>query len=365
MKKRIFAMLLSAALLASLAGCGGKEEAPPDPAPKPVETPETPPPAEPDPAPEPYVPAGTNPLTGLPIEPEYEDNRPIAVMLNNIKAAQPQIGISQADIIYEVPVEGGITRMLGVYQTVEGIGNLGSVRSARPYYLELALGHDALYVHAGGSQQAYSNLRSWKVDHMDGVRGGEDAKIFWRDAERKRNNGYEHSLLTSGENILNYLSQSRLETEHREGYWYVQTFQEDGTPREGAPAEHVTLRFSNYKTGTFDYDAASGRYLVGQYGKPHVDGGNGQQVSAVNVLVLETNISVISGDSEGRLTVRTTGSGAGTYFCGGKAVPIQWSREDRNQPFAYTKKDGSSLALGQGSSYVCIISPKTSSLRYE
>ena len=358
-------MLLAVMLLIFLAGCG-KEETPPAPSPDPVEDP-SPPIAEqePDPEPEPYVPAGTNPLTGLPMELEYEDNRPIAVMLNNIRAAQPQIGISQADIIYEVPVEGGITRMLGVYQTVEGSGNLGSVRSARPYYVELALGHDALFVHAGGSQQAYSDIRSWRVDNMDGVRGREDAKIFWRDADRRRNNGYEHSLLTSGKNILDYLEQSGAKTKHRDNYWYVQTFMEDGTPKNGEPAEHITLRFSNYKTGTFDYDAESGKYLVGQYGKEHVDGGNGQQVSAVNVLVLETAISVISGDSEGRLTVRTTGSGAGTYFCGGRAIPIQWSRENRNQPFAYTTEDGKTLALGQGNSYVCIISPRTSSLKYE
>lgn len=364
MKKKTLAVFLALMLLAALAGCG-KEEAPPEPDPEPVEAPEPPPPPDLEPEPEPYVPAGTNPLTGLPMEPEYEDNRPIAVMLNNIKAAQPQIGISQADIIYEVPVEGGITRMLGVYQTVDGIGNLGSVRSARPYYVELALGHDALFVHAGGSQQAYADLRSWRVDHMDGVRGGEDAKIFWRDGERRKNNGYEHSLLTSGGKILDYLEQSGLETKHRESYWYVQTFQENGAPEEGTPAEHITLRFSNYKTGTFDYDAESGKYLAGQYGTEHMDGGNGRQVSAVNVLVLETNISVISGDKEGRLSVRTTGSGKGTYFCGGRGIPIQWSREDRNQPFAYTKEDGSTLALGQGNSYVCIMSPKTGSLKYE
>lgn len=366
MKKKLLALLLAALLLAPAAGCGKKdEELPPEPDPGPVTEPEPAPEPEPELEPEPYIPAGTNPLTGLPMEPEFENSRPIAVMLNNLKAAQPQLGISQADIIYEVPVEGGITRMLGVFQTVEGIELLGSVRSARPYYLELALGHDALFVHAGGSQQAYSDIRSWKVDNMDGVRGGDDAKIFWRDADRRKNNGYEHSLVTSGKNILDYLAGGPFETEHQNGYHYLQTFVEDGTPVDGENAEHITLRFSNYKTGTFDYDAASGKYLVGQYGKEHVDGSNSEQVSATNVLVLETAISVISGDKEGRLTVRTTGSGSGTYFCGGRAVPIEWSREKRNNPFSYFTAGGKPLALGQGSSYVCIISPRTSSLQYE
>ncbi len=364
MKKKWLSMLLAILLLVSAAGCGKKDTEPPaDPDPEPVEDPKPVPEPEPEPEPEPYVPAGRNPLTGCPMEPEFEDNRPIAVMLNNLKAAQPQLGISQADIIYEVPVEGGITRMLGIYQTVEGIELLGSVRSARPYYLELALGHDALFVHAGGSKQAYSDLRSWKVDNMDGVRGGEDAKIFWRDNDRRKNNGYEHSLVTSGQNILDYLATGPFDTQHAEDYNNFQTFIEDGAPNDGENAQKITLRFSNYKTGTFQYDAASGCYLVGQYGSDHIDGSTGEQVSVTNVLVLETAISVI--DKEGRLTVRTTGGGNGTFFCGGKAVPIEWNREKRTHPFSYFTMNGMPLELGQGRSYVCIISPKTSKLQYE
>jgi len=358
-KKRAFALLLAAVLALSLAGCKKEELEPePDPEPEPIEEL----PVVPE-EPEPYVPAGTNPLTGLPMEPEYEDLRPIAIMLNNLKAAQPQLGISRADIIYEVPVEGGITRMLCLYQTIEDVNILGSVRSARPYFVELALGHDAIYVHAGGSQEAYSNLRSWKVDHMDGVRGGDDAKIFWRDADRRKNNGYEHSLITSGEKILEYLAKGKITTVHDSGWRYGQTFVEDGTPAAGEAAEHIKVRFSNYKTGTFDYDASSKKYLVGQYGKEHMDGDTGEQVSAVNVLVLKTSTAVL--DDVGRLRVQTTGEGKGTFFCGGKAVPIQWSRKDRNSPFAYTLENGSPLALGQGNSYVCIINQKTGTVEYE
>ena len=154
MKKRVLAMFLATMMLLSLVGCGKQEEpAVPAAEPEPIEEPE--PVIEPEPEPEePSGPAGTNPLTGLPMEPEQENDRPVAVMFNNLKAAQPQLGISQADIIYEVRAEGGITRMLGVFQGLEGVGTLGSSRSSRPYELELALGHDALYVHAGGSPEA-------------------------------------------------------------------------------------------------------------------------------------------------------------------------------------------------------------------
>ncbi|MBQ9346479.1 MAG: DUF3048 domain-containing protein, partial [Oscillibacter sp.] len=157
----------------------------------------------------PPVTGNINPLTGLPMDPAAVRRRPVAVVFNNFRRAQPQLGVSQADIVYEVPAEGGITRMLGLFQSLDGVGTLGSIRSTRTYVLELALGYDALLVHAGGSPAAYEEIPAWGVDNMDGVRGKGDAAIFWRDAGRRQSMGYEHSLLTSGENIENYLAKGR------------------------------------------------------------------------------------------------------------------------------------------------------------
>lgn len=364
MKKHLIALLLAVGMICLLGACDHPED-PKEHTPAPVKGEETAAGLAPVPE-EPKGPSGINPLTGLPMEPEYEMNRPIAVMFNNLKAAQPQLGISQADIIYEVPTEGGITRMVGLFQTLEGVGNLGSVRSTRPYYLELVLGHDALLVHAGGSPDAYKDIPAWGVDNMDGVRGGSDAKIFWRDAQRKKTAGYEHSLLTSGDAVLEYLSGGRYRTEHADGYTYVQSFAEDGTPVNGAPAQHITINFSKYKrAGTFDFDAVSGKYLARQYGSAYIDGNTGEQPGFTNVLVLNTSIYSIKDDTEGRQAVKLTGEGDGTFFCGGKASPIRWSKKDRNSQFLYTDESGTALTLGAGTSYVCIIDPKTSTLTYQ
>jgi len=245
------------------------------------------------------------------------------------------------------------------------VGILGSIRSTRPYYLELALGHDAMLVHAGASPEAYNNIKSWGLDNMDGVNGGSDAQIFWRDAQRKSSMGYEHSLVTSSEKVQEYLAQDHFRLEHKDGYTYPQTFALDGTPAGGTDAKKLSLRFSAYKTGIFTYDAENGLYFVEQYGKDHVDGSTGEQISATNVLVLETDIGEIPGDSYLRCRARMTGTGQGKFFCGGKSVDIQWSKADRNSPFVYTLSDGTPLTLGQGSSYVCIIDPDRSTLTIE
>ena len=170
----------------ALSACGSGEEPAPTESPAPTASPTLTPTPEPTPEPTQVPPEKVNPLTGLPIGGEATANqRPVAIMLNNIKEALPQQGNSQADILYEVLAEGGITRMLGVYQSMEGVGEVGSVRSARPYYLELALGLDAIYLHAGGSDEAYADIKAWDVTALDCVRTTAYSATFWRDAQRR------------------------------------------------------------------------------------------------------------------------------------------------------------------------------------
>ena len=136
MKKRIALLLTVFVLL--LTACGNSNADDKNPQETPTNTPQpTPTAVQPEPTPE-ATPTPTpeaeptpeveevfvNPLTGLPMEEEFVNDRPVAVMINNLKAALPQQGVSQADIIYEVLAEGGITRMLGVYQSVEGVGKI-------------------------------------------------------------------------------------------------------------------------------------------------------------------------------------------------------------------------------------------------
>mgnify|MGYP001056048412 CR=1 FL=1 len=113
--KRII-LPLCALLLLLLPACGEEEVV--DPSEVPSEIVSELPTPDPEPTPTPIV----NPLTGEPTDDEsLSSRRPVAIMLNNLKAAMPQQGNSQADIIYEVLAEGGITRMVGVYQDPTGL----------------------------------------------------------------------------------------------------------------------------------------------------------------------------------------------------------------------------------------------------
>ncbi|MEG1747148.1 MAG: DUF3048 domain-containing protein [Oscillospiraceae bacterium] len=343
MLKKILPSVLALFLL--LSACGPKApEVSPSPSPSPTATAK--------PTPTPYA-GPFNPLTGLPIDEAHANARPIAIMLNNLKQALPQLGTSQADIIYEILAEGGITRMVGVYQSMEGVGNIGSVRSSRPYYLEVALGHDAVYLHAGGSQDAYADIAAWNVTALDCVRSTAYSDIFWRDQDRIKNKGYEHSVLTSGEKILKSFPGYSFRQAHEDGYKYVMNFAENGAPAGGAAANAITVPFSNYKTGVFTYDTASKAYKIEEYGAAYIDGNTNEQVAVTNVLILKTDCHAI--DDYGRLAVDLTSGGDGFYACGGAFVPITWSKASRNDQFVYKDAAGNPITLGIGKSYVCIV----------
>ncbi|MDR3278100.1 MAG: DUF3048 domain-containing protein [Oscillospiraceae bacterium] len=325
---------------------------------RPLPTPApSPPPTEA--APTPYG-GLVNPLTGLPVAEDIAKNRPYAIMYNNRKIAQPLLGISKADVIYEAPVEGGITRMLAIFQDVSDVGVIGSVRSARPYYIDLAQGYDAIYIHAGGSPQAYQLLQARNVTRLDGVNGSRQ-DIFFRDAARRSAMGYEHSLVTSGALISQYLPTYGFRLEHEDGYGYAPKFEPDAVAPGTEPGERVQIMFSSIKSTTLEYGADDGLYSLGQFDKK-VEDGDGARVLVANVLILRTAVGQISGDTEGRLTVTLTGSGAGYFYCGGKRAEIRWSKKDAASPFVYTLEDGTALTFRTGRTYVAIISKTAEAL---
>ena len=95
-------------------------------------------------------------------------SRPYAVMINNVGVArQYQSGLQDAYIIYEMIVEGGITRYLALYKDAN-VDRIGTVRSARHYYLDYVLENDAIYVHWGGSEFAYSDISKLGINDVDG-----------------------------------------------------------------------------------------------------------------------------------------------------------------------------------------------------
>jgi len=305
-----------------------------------------------------------NPLTGMGTWTDVSNNRPIAIMINNIRTGLPQHGISRADIIYETMVEGGLTRNLAVFQDISSVGIIGSIRSARPYFVDIAQGHDAILMHAGGSPDTIRLIRSRKINNIDDLNGPRGRNVFFRDQSRRSRLGSEHSLMTSGERIANELAGFGYRLEHEPDYKHTLRFLADGIPVRGFSATRVDVVFSGAKSTTFIYDEASNLYYVEQYGMPSIDANDDTQLSVTNVIVINTSISNIPGDNRNRQRVITEGTGSGYYINGGKNTEITWTRNRITDPFTFTLPDTSILDLGTGRTYICII-PLSATPRFE
>lgn len=306
-----------------------------------------------------------NPLSGRPMAEPYV-GRPVAIMLNNIKQAMPQHGVSQADILYEVLVEGGITRCMGVFSDISAVEKVGSVRSARKYFAELSQGYHALYAHYGGSAEADSYISNQKIHDLNGLVA---ERYFPQDKDRL-NAGYsaEHTRFTSGKLLLEYAKGMRFPTSYTETPDYHMAF-DDEKIIVGENAQKITVYFnqggkpgSYTKSTTLTYDATTKTYFAAQHGGNYIDGNTKETVAFRNVVVLRAKTSQQSNST--LMTIQTTGSGTGYFCCNGQLVPIQWSRPTVNDPFTYTLANGNPVTFGVGSTYVAVV-PTNATVNYQ
>lgn len=301
----------------------------------------------------PEEPAFINRLTGLETTEELASIRPVGIMINNIKQATPQQGISHADVMYEVLAEGGITRLFCLFTDYASLPETGSIRSSRDYYIDLADAHDAIYVHCGGSPAAYETLAARKTENMDGIYF---STPFYRNAWRKKNMGMEHSMMTTGELLVKGIEAKgyRTTSDATQPLSFHATF----TPLEGegvTDAKTIAAKYSYYATSTFDYIEDTHSYLKGQFGGAHIDSNDNSQLTFENVLLLYAAQGAVKGDDKGRLYVNFYGTGEGVYFTGGKTKPIRWSKESRTSSYTLYEADGETeLLLNPGRTYIGI-----------
>lgn len=367
MKKRIFA--LCSALLLSLtvfAGCGSKpaEESA---ASEPEATATAAPTAEAEssaaestaaPTEIPSTePANVNLLTGLPTLTDGAiGKRPVAVMVNNVDAALPQYGISAADLIFELPVEYDLTRLMAVYGDYTQIPEVCSIRSCRYYYPILAVGFDAIYVNWGMNESvARPTVNSMDIDQYDGDEYGL-GDCFGRDKARYESGyAWEHTGVFHGPNFPSVLEKDKVRTDLKEdktGTAFNFVEMDKNAAPNGEDAQKVRVDFgANYSV--FTYDEENHEYLKNFKDSPHMDGISKEQLKFENVIVLETEIKPYPGDEVIKYVDWEGGENAkGYYISEGKMVPITWSKAGMYDPLKFFDANGNELQLNRGKSYI-------------
>lgn len=296
-----------------------------------------------------------HPLTGELLSQPWAGHL-VAVMTNNIKAAMPQHGLSQADIVYEIQEEGDVTRNMAIFSDLSKVGSMGSIRSARTYFVSVAASFDAYLVHCGTSIHAYGgkyDSDGHKVPDWKDLDQFYNPKYFERNQDRINGDyAWEHTLFTSGEMLQQALEGKEESKPYANGFGLV--FGEE-VDLNGASAQEVVIKFKGGKTSTFIYDPATKLYKRTQYGSDSIDGNTGEATTFKNVIAIYTKQW---GVSSGHQFYDTIGSGEGYAAVNGKIVPILWSRESLNSPYVYTLVDGTPLTLDVGSTYIAVVGIK-------
>lgn len=337
---KIFALTLALVLvIGAFAGCGKDKE---------DET-TTAPPTTAAPTTSPYLTGNINPLTGEANYPaELLKNRPVMISVENHKDARPQWGITDADIVWEMEAEGGITRMLLMFADASRIPEqVGPTRSARHYFVELVEGFDAIFVHFGGSPQAYTQLDNHGTDHIDGMT---DSGAFSRD--NSRNVSSEHRAYTTGEKVMKAIENKGFRTTLEEDYLNPLKF--SNAPRKLTDGEcnQMVVDFSSYATYTYTYNAEDNLYYSSLNGSSFKDS-DGNQQNFSNLLICYADKTSL-GDSKGRISFDFS-EGNGVYVSNGTYEKITWKKGDYSDMMKFYDANGNELTLNTGRTYIGIV----------
>jgi hypothetical protein len=299
--------------------------------------------ATPAPTPTPRPLLTEYPLSGLPADPDYLQAPPLAVM---IPSDSGSYGLSQASVVYEAAVEGGIPRYLALFEQVEA-GQIGPVRSARPYFVEWACPYGPLFVHWGGSPQALTLLGTSEcVRPLDGQTYGRGYYFEEENPEVPWNNQF-----TSSDLLYGYLQNWEVAREvDFQGYVHQPCADTE------SPASH-TLSLPFVIPVQYTFEPADSGYYRTLDSQPHLDLLTGEPIRASNIAVVYVPQQLIPGDPEGRLEFETSGEGEAIVFTCGRQVPGRWVKESSAAELRLLDDQGREIILAPGSLWIEVLAP--------
>ena len=288
---------------------------------------------------------GPDPLTGAPASSAAAGTRPaLAAKIDNVEGAWPQAGLNQADIVFDIPVEGGLTRLLAIFHSQDG-ALFGPIRSGRPVDADLLhlLGH-AYYAFSGGtpfdlgpiSDHSNATALSWSIYP--------DLFVIRNDHRIPHQVFGTTSMLYAGGQQF-----SPSTTPPTAIFSYAAA-----TPAGGVPSTGVTAQ---YDAATAAWTWNGTQYLRNQSG--HADLMiDGSQVAATNVVVMSVGVQLTSArDSHGTVVPLpiVIGSGLAWVFRNGVLVKGKWSRASENAPMTLQTTTGQVIPLAPGRTWVEVL----------
>ena len=303
------------------------------------------------------------PLTGKPAKVGAVDKRPLVVKIDNVPDARPHYGITQADMVFEILVEGYVTRLAAVFQSQDA-STIGNIRSAR-------LADRSLTPMVRGAL-VYSGTSAYEMPLIQG-----DASAGkYVDLSADYTGGYyrvnfrpgPYNMFTSATAMRQAIAAKGADDPQAVPGWGFFA-DPDHAPTIGGmigalPATELTIPYREDSSRVqYKFDEKSRTYArwqnAGSKAVRDVDAANSQPVAAANVVIVQTEIwevaQIVDAAGSHAHDMRLTGTGAASVFRDGLRQDGTWYRATETDPFVFKNQSGERIVLDPGQTWVHVI----------
>lgn len=282
------------------------------------------------------------------------DDRPISFMVDNNVNAQPQASLNKAYVVYECIVEGKETRLMPLFKG-QDCDVVGPIRSARHYFVYLAMEHDAIYSHLGLSPQADDAFTEFDVEHINGQyydtgKARTDTSLFWRASHKKA----PHNAYTNIPSILKIAKGFGWKTKSdKESVLNYVTEEVNLDSEDSMVANDITIPYSSTHKVEYTYDENTGRYTRFSKGALIKDETTGEAVTTKNIIItFAKNYTLNDGENKGRQDVLLVGENKGYYITNGRAIKITCTKESETAQTVYADLEGNEIEVNDGNTWI-------------
>ena len=277
-----------------------------------------------------------SPFTGEPVK---TLGRVLVVKIDNIVDARPPTGLTSADIVYLLPVEGGLSRIFAVYSSrIPTV--IGPVRSAREDDLELLaqFGRPG-FAYSGATPHLLPFIARARVVNLYYL---DDMSAYFRDGTRVA----PHNLYASGRVLR--AEARRASTARDIGFRF------GPAPPGGKPTASFSVSYPA-ASFTFRWWARTHRWLVWMDGTQATDAAGGH-LGAATVVIQDTVVRTSRFLEYGIRPpyAQSTGSGTAVVLRDGRAWRVRWSRPNPNGGTTYTLPSGARMTFAPGQEWIVL-----------
>lgn len=286
------------------------------------------------------------PLTGLRASGEEVPARPVlAVKIENSPDARPQVGLNAADIVYEEPVEGGITRFIAIFQCSD-VDRLGPIRSARTTDPEVLVQYGTpLIAYSGAAGQvirlvADAGLIDVNYSKVSGPYTRDDSRVA------------PHNLFSSTSGLWGAADWTAEAPEPV--FSYDEEMPEAPAEKPWKVAVRVHLDFSSSSDVYWRWNASESMWERSHGDTPHLLE-DGSVVSAATVIVQVVEVhdgTIIDAAGNPSPEVTLVGTGVAYVFRDGQVIKGTWVRDSLDEVTRFLTPDGEEIPMVPGRTWV-------------